>query len=462
MFRTLHSRLLLAFLIVSVSGVVILTLIIQIGVRNSFNQYLDVRREEQMNRMVEILEGEYRQKGEITGEAIGSLLHQQGMTEGLFYQIYDEKGRLLADSTRMMEMMGMMGKMGGVGRTETTGATATIPLAVEGKPIGKLVVYQVGGNVESQTIFLHSFYQSLFLSALVMLIVSFLLSWLFSKELTSGLRRLGEAVRELKGHNYAVELTGKGTPQEMQDLILSFNELVHSLNRQERLRKEFTNDLAHELRTPLSTLRSQIEAFRDGVWEPTPERLAETHGELMRLVRLVNEMEQLLMAENPNLPLRKEKIDLHHFLSQLVAQISPLFQEKGVSFHYESPGKGVSIWADRDRLMQIMMNLINNALKYTPPEGKVTLILRKKEDEAEIEVKDTGVGISEEDLPHIFERFYRGDKSRDRRTGGIGIGLSIVKALVVAHKGRIEVKSKPGKGSRFILSFPSISYHENR
>lgn len=451
MLRTLHHRLLFAFLTVSVIGVAVLSFMIHYGVQSSFNDYLDARSREQVDRVVEILVNVYKQEGKVSPKVIGSLLHQQAMTEGLFYRVYDREGRVIADSTGMMEMMG---RMGGSLDHRVGSPSDMISLTVDGKPFGQLAVYRMARTLPEQDLFMRSFYHSLLLSALAMLIISFLLSWIFSRALSSGLRRLNAAVHELKGHHYSIELTGEGEPREMQELIASFNDLAHSLERQERLRREFTNDLAHELRTPLATLRSQIEAMRDGVLEPTEERLGKTHEELMRLVRLVDEMERLLVAENPNLPLRKERIDLHTFLSHLIAQVTPLFQEKGVSLSFEHDDKGEVIFADRDRLMQIMINLMNNALKYTPPGGKVTLFLRKREDRVEIEVKDTGVGISEEDLPHIFERFYRGDKSRDRRTGGIGIGLSIVKALMDAHKGEISVISKPGEGSRFILSFP--------
>lgn len=454
MLRTLQRRMLLAFLAIAVAGVLLLSIMIHHGVTSSFGRYLDARSKEQVSRMVEILTQEYRQKGEISPELIGSLLHQQAMTEGLYYRVSDGEGKIIADSTGMMGMMGMMG-----GASQGKGAEpfSIIPLTAEGKSFGQLAVYRFEATFPEQAIFMRSFFQSLILSALAMLLVSILLSLLFSRALSTGLRQLGEAARALKGHQYEIRLRERGQPQEIKELFASFHDLARSLQRQERLRREFTNDLAHELRTPLATLRSQIEAMRDGVMVPSGERLLKTHEELMRLVRLVDEMERLLVAENPNLSLRKERIDLQSFLEQLIKQIDTQFEEKGISLSFLHDRQGTEIFADRDRLMQIMMNLMNNAFKYTPPGGEVKVILRGEQDRVEIEVKDTGIGISGEDLPHIFERFYRGDKSRDRRTGGTGIGLSIVKALVEAHHGEIHVISKPGEGSRFILSFPAMA-----
>jgi signal transduction histidine kinase len=220
------------------------------------------------------------------------------------------------------------------------------------------------------------------------------------------------------------------------------------------LRKQFTGDLAHELRTPLATLRSQIEAFQDGIWEPTPQRLKQSHEELMRLVRLVNELEKLLAAENPQIKLEKTDIEAGTFLADAWEMFLPIFHQRGIELQMEPFEQEEWFKADKDKLVQILSNILNNALKYTPEGKVVSLAVLQEEDYVGFQIRDEGAGMDEDDIPYIFERFYRGDKSRDRKTGGVGVGLSIVKALMDAHKGKIQVKSKLKRGTTINLWFP--------
>jgi signal transduction histidine kinase len=241
----------------------------------------------------------------------------------------------------------------------------------------------------------------------------------------------------------------------VKQLAISFNNLAESLSKEEMLRKQFTHDLAHELRTPLATLRSQIEAYQDGIWEPTQSRLQQSHEELMRLVRLVNELEKLLAAENPQIKLEKVELEAGNILIAVGEMFQPLFHQKGVDLQIIEPLQEEWFMADKDRLIQILTNILNNALKYTPEGKNVTIsVLSDQDDYIGFMIEDQGLGMAEDDIPHVFERFYRGDKSRDRKTGGVGIGLSIVKALMDAHEGRIKVKSKLNKGTSVCLWFP--------
>jgi two-component system, OmpR family, sensor histidine kinase BaeS len=278
---------------------------------------------------------------------------------------------------------------------------------------------------------------------------------IFSKKLTSGLNKLSFAANELQQHNLDIRIPLSNLPTEVKQIAISINNLAESLAKQEMLRKQFTGDLAHELRTPLATLRSQIEAFQDGIWDPTAQRLQTSHEELMRLVRLVNELEKLIAAENPQIRLEKIELDAGSVLEAIWEMFLPIFKEKGVQLHIVEPPSEELFEADKDRLMQILSNILNNALKYTPEGKNVTIsVSTEKEGFVGFVIQDEGAGMAEDDIPHIFERFYRGDKSRDRKTGGVGIGLSIVKALMDAHNGIIKVKSKLKKGTSVTLWFP--------
>jgi signal transduction histidine kinase len=454
---------------VSLSGIIFVSLAIQFGLQDSFRNYLDLRRSEHIALVVELLENDYAQQGSITGSNTALLMHQQAMYENLFYRIYDRDNKLIIDSTELISMTNMMRYPMHENRTAggeppdfqgTKLYSKEYQLMAQGEKIGELKAYFFQGYLETDFKFLGQTNKYILGAALTMIVIASLFSFFFSRRLATGLSQLRDAAQELKRNNLEIRIPENlHQTEEMQELALAFNDLATSLGRQEKLRKQFTGDLAHELRTPLSTLRSQLEAFQDGVWNPTPERLKQSHDELMRLVRLVNDLEKLLAAENPQILLNREQLNAGSMLKSLGEHFTPIFRKKGVSLQVYSPVEDLWFKADKDRFIQIMTNLINNALKYTPRNGIVTLSAKgiKVKDLGAVvafHVEDTGGGISKDDMPHIFERFYRGDKSRDRKTGGVGIGLSIVNALVQAHQGRVELDSEPGKGTMVKVYLP--------
>jgi signal transduction histidine kinase len=240
------------------------------------------------------------------------------------------------------------------------------------------------------------------------------------------------------------------------------NELSRALGEQEAIRKRLTTDMAHELRTPLATLQSHLEALIDGVWKPDTARLAGLHEEILRINRLVADLEKLAHVEGDAGGLNCGAMDIRTLVEGIVRNHEPQFREKGVALRLtsaagDSRGDGSTLAVDADKLSQAVINLLSNALKYTPSGGAVTVDVCSKPSGTEIRVADTGVGIIAKDIPRVFERFYRADNSRSRATGGAGIGLSIAKAIVEAHGGTISAASQPGRGSEFLISLPAIS-----
>jgi signal transduction histidine kinase len=195
-----------------------------------------------------------------------------------------------------------------------------------------------------------------------------------------------------------------------------------------------------------------MEAMIDGIWEPEIERLKSCHEEIERINRLVGDLAKVAKYESENLILNKTDFDISQLIRRIVSNFETDFINKGVTINYNG-GEEV-VFADQDKLSQVIINLVSNALKFTPEGGTVEISVRDTEKIKEIHVKDTGLGIPSEDLPYIFERFYRADKSRNRATGGSGIGLAIVKAIIEAHKGTVDVHSELGKGTEFIVYLP--------
>ena len=197
-----------------------------------------------------------------------------------------------------------------------------------------------------------------------------------------------------------------------------------------------------------------MEAMIDGVWEPNKERLSSCHEEILRINRLVGDLEKLSKYEGENLILNKSAFDIKELVMTISNNFETDFKNKAIKFSISS--ESLFLKADRDKISQVFVNLLSNAVKYTPPGGNISITTYKDLDDNCIKIKftDTGYGISLEDLPYIFERFYRADKSRNRMTGGSGIGLAIAKAIIDAHEGGISVTSEIDKGTEFIVSLP--------
>jgi two-component system OmpR family sensor kinase/two-component system sensor histidine kinase BaeS len=237
------------------------------------------------------------------------------------------------------------------------------------------------------------------------------------------------------------------------ELFTRFNKMVSELERSDQQRRNLTSDIAHELRTPLHIIQGNLEGVIDGVYEPTNEHINNTLDETKLLARLVNDLQTLSLAETGQLPLHPTRFLLADLIHDLTTSFSAQAASLGIDLKTDLANSSLEITADYDRLNQVLSNLISNALRHTPKDGIISLTAESHENGIRIEVKDTGTGIPTEDLPFIFDRFWRGDKSRTGRANS-GLGLAIAKQLVQAHGGTIEVQSELGKGTRFIIELP--------
>ncbi len=250
----------------------------------------------------------------------------------------------------------------------------------------------------------------------------------------------------------------KGRNQFAQ-LARSFNRMTEELQRADQLRRNLTADVAHELRTPLHIIQGNLEGVLDGVYEPTEEHIEATLEETRLLARLVDDLQLLSQAEAGQLPLQLEAVDVAELLADVETSFSGQADEKGIDLQVVIEGETVALLVNGDagRLDQVLSNLVANALRHTPQGGQVLLEAGRHEGDVRIIVTDTGEGIAAEDLPYIFERFWRGDVSRTHVDGaGAGLGLAIAKQLIDAHQGTIEAASTPNVGTRFTISIPAV------
>lgn len=296
--------------------------------------------------------------------------------------------------------------------------------------------------------------QSLLIAAFAALATAVFISLYVSRRVVEPLQELTLVSRRL-AHGYYHERTQINSDDELADLSRSINQLAAALEQTEQRRLALLGDVAHELRTPLTTIEGYMEGLIDGVIPPSERTFALVQREAVRLKRLIEELALLSRAEAGELQLNLCPHQLRPTVEHVAEQFQPLFAAQSIQLTITLPADLPTVTADPDRLEQTLINLFSNALRYTPHGGSVTISAQPTEDSVQFSIADTGVGIAPEHLPHIFERFYRIDKSRNRQSGGTGIGLTISRLLIDAQGGDIWAESAgPGNGTTFHMSLP--------
>jgi signal transduction histidine kinase len=295
---------------------------------------------------------------------------------------------------------------------------------------------------------------------LVAIAVAFLLTYVLSRRVLAPVKALTSVTREFGKGDFTrrVEVNDKG---EMGELARSFNTMADGLERNERLRRNMVADIAHELRTPLSNLRGYLEAISDGLVKPDETTIHSLSDEATSLARLVEDLQELSLADAGELKLVMQPEQVSRLIKETITALQPKTTSKGIVVFSEVPDTLPVLDIDSQRIKQVLYNLVDNAVAHTGQGGRITVTAWREEGQVYISVADTGEGIPAEDLPFIFERFYRVDKSRTRATGGTGLGLTIARRIVEAHGGRIDVRSKVGEGTTFTFSLPT-SKNEQR
>jgi signal transduction histidine kinase len=301
--------------------------------------------------------------------------------------------------------------------------------------------------------FIGSVNRSLLLAASASVLVAAFAAVFLARRIVSPVEALTSAARGMEGGDLSrrVKVDSK---DEMGSLASAFNSMADNLMRAERLRRNMVNDIAHELRTPLTNIRCHLETLQDGMATPTPEMIDSLHEEAMLLNGLIDDLQDLALAEAGQLRLDLRPISVANEINLAVAGLRRQAHEYGLTIEVEIPDRLAPAQADPRRIGQALRNLLSNAITHTQAGGTVRVSARDAGADIEFMVRDTGQGIDPEHLPYIFERFYRVDSSRDRATGGAGLGLAIVKQLILAHGGRIRAESAAGQGTTIHFTLP--------
>ncbi|MBK9053499.1 MAG: HAMP domain-containing protein [Chloroflexi bacterium] len=489
MLYSLRLRLLLTFLLITILAVTVVAVFARQETADEFHRYIARDQIAERQLVFEVLEAQ-SMEADLAG--LQSLAETMGTTYNLDIMVVDANGQVIVSS--MPDIVGVplappsMGRVVGGQLTvqEMPAQVVIAPMggeawlaAASGYPSSSPQPWMVplpdvsagpgftigsgGGNTivsngvltptTNEATFFGSVNHSFWAAAAAAVGIAGLLSVGLSQRILQPVQALTAAANRLEQGdlNQRVQVNRR---DEIGTLAHAFNAMADGLQRQEQLRRHMVTDIAHELRTPLTNIRGYLEALQDGYMEASPAVIDSLHQESLLLHRLINDLQELSLAEAGQLKLDLQPVSLAELVELMVGAMRPQLNEKSLTLTTDLPPDLPLILADPARTGQVLRNLLQNAIVYTPERGRIHITAQVEGDELLIQVQDSGPGIAPEHLPHLFDRFYRADESRNRATGGTGLGLAIVKVWVEGMRGRVWAESVPGEGARFWLALP--------
>lgn len=459
--KNLKTQLSLTFALVVAVTVFMISVLADLLVNERFKSYLQVQQQKKTDEIVSNLSRQYSSN---TGKWNTDFIHTIGMYflyDGYIIKVYDNKQTMVWDAevhdmSLCNEVMSdIVSRMQSKYPNQEGYLTLKeYPLMQGETQIGFVSIRYYGPFFldENDFNFINAFNVIILSVGGFALIISIVIGWLMAKRISRPITKAIRITHQISEGNYDIRFTKQPKLNELKDLAVSIHLLEDTLKNQENLRKQLTADVSHELRTPLATVSTHLEAMMEGIWEPSKERLQSCYEEIQRISKLVLELENLAKVESQIIKLNKSNVNMFTLVTTICSGFEIEAKNKNIELMIEGI---VSIaLVDEDKIKQVVYNLISNAIKYTMEGGHIKVTVKDLENYTEVVVKDDGIGISKEEVPYIFERFYRADKSRNRKTGGAGIGLAIVKSIVLAHGGSISVDSQLNQGSEFVVKLP--------
>jgi signal transduction histidine kinase len=423
----------------------------------SFRRYLINRQDARISEVKHALEQSCATVGNWDSSSVESI-GISALEQGLILILRDAGGNTIWDATKHNSGMcnAMIERMAeNMKRQYPTIAggysTQFLPLNIESGESAELEVGYYGPFylTSDESLFIGAVNRALLLGSVLALLLSLTVGTWLANRIATPLAKVVRVSKKIAEGDYGARGDAKDSTKEIQELMQTVNELAHILSEQRNLRKRLTQDVEHELKTPMALLQGHMEAIMDGIWQPTPDRIKSCHDEIIRINNLIGDLGTLARCEESGFAIIEQEMDLCEVIDAVVTNLESAFADKGVTLKVACASFPVR--TDRDKLTQILVNLLSNALKYTQSGGHVAVEARDFSDRFEISVSDNGIGIPQEELQLVFERFYRTDLSRARKTGGVGIGLAIVRALATALGGSVSVESTQNTQTSFTL-----------
>lgn len=506
------SRMALSFALTSLMTVLILVCVIMVVWGSAFSEYTRANVVDLAKLTSEKLADSYEQDGEWTVDTLYAIAQSSSISDDIGLQVLDAEGTILYDDTWPVASVAADVKkseaepvpdtgsaeegsvvatdQGSAGQEAATsaegsataaekdepkikfdrhGLISTAPTDEEGaitepittsdgKVVGKVRLWVLGSDVlltKTDTAFREKTIDAMFLAAAIAVAISVMIGLFVSRMLTNPIRRITGTAKQIRDGDLSARTNMRGD-DEIDQLGETFDEMATSLEKDLKHERRLTSDVAHELRTPLMAMLATVEAMQDGVYPTDNEHLETVASETRRLARLVQQMLDLSRMENHTAPMNIEAVDMVELVRGIVNAQEPLFHERDLRLRFadETQGKMPFIKVDPDMITQCVINLMSNAMRYTPEGGWVIVTVGLDRKHLTISVSDTGIGIAKEDLSRIFGRFWRADASRAREAGGLGVGLAVTKQIVERHHGFISVESELEKGTTFTIHLP--------
>ena len=440
-------------LITIISSVVVLSAV--------WNQHFRSYTRENVQRVADgtaaaIADGYEQSNGDWYGGALSAATSASSLYDSVYLQVRTIDGTIVYDD-RANDVLGS------VDVKEDGSNVASAPIMVDGEKVGTVLV-RVPGSETLLTKFDEDFrdksYNAMIFAAVIALIIAMVMGAIFARTIAAPVKKITNAAKALKEGDYSAR-TGMTGSDEIARLGNMFDLMADSVESNRKLERRLVTDVAHELRTPLMAIQSTVEAMIDGVFKPDAERLETLNSEVQRLSRLVDALLKLSRLESRTKPIEQKKVDLTEMLSSVVQTHQAYIHDAGLNLEFEYDPH-VYVFGDADLLRQATANLISNAVRYTPEGGTITIMARKGDLMGQIVVKDTGIGLTPEEAKLVFQRFWRADSGRARATGGLGIGLSVVKEIVEQHNGWVRVEGRPNEGACFTIYIPLYSENSRK
>ncbi len=396
----------------------------------------------------------YEQDGGFSNKVLQPAENAVAMTHGVGVQVVDADSNTLFDSST---------KAGGIDGIVTPSIApqqgqsnmAHAPIVVDNQAVGSVRVWVYGSDQllrATDQEFRDKSYQAMILAAIVAILLASVFGYFFARNLVHPIRRMTETAVAIKEGDLSARTDLQGE-DEISQLGQTFDAMANAMERDRKLERRLTTDVAHELRTPLMAIQATVEAMVDGVLPVDEQRLMTVDSEVMRLSRLVDQLLKLSRLENRSNPTKKEIIDVGEVVQGIIATHEAYVREAGLTLKYRADAN-VLIMGDPDLIRQATANLISNAVRYTDEGGHINVRVRRGESMASIAVQDTGIGLTPEEARMVFQRFWRADSGRDRESGGLGVGLTVVKEIVERHNGWVQVEGRKGEGACFTIHIP--------
>jgi len=458
--RTIGWNLILSFLLFSS---VIIGLFGWFSVRlldSHFSEYVSERRTEEITGFTDEIETVYAQTDSWDEEAV-AVIGRQALQADIILKVYDSQGALIWSPSVMEEQenrqmmsshMSQMNEM--MGGTESEYTVTTVELNDGAQKIGSLAIGTMGTYfyTDHDVAFMSDIRNNLLIVALLAFALSLFFAVWIARKLSVPVFAVSRFTGEIAKGNYTERPPKETNIVEIDALIRSVDSLSRQLDNQQEIRNRLSSDIAHEIRTPLTTLKGNLEAMLDGIWEPSSERLKICYDEVNRISRLIGNIDKINEMESSHEKLVFSRFDLQALSRKVAANFTAAAAKKQIALAVT--GEPLLITADQDKISQVLTNLLANAIKFTPKQGNIRIEIQQEGNRAVLKVSDDGIGIDPEDQEKIFERFYMTEPSRNSKSGGQGLGLAIVKSIIKKHNGTVRVVSTIGKGATFTVTLP--------